>query len=111
MRKRMAAAVAMVLVGIGSAGIGSVGIVVLDPFAGSSSTVTCRTSKAATTDAVQQAETRGTIVAAHTYQLAFGSDPTVVSATASTASSTTASNGGTSTTWPATAVPSRSATP
>ena len=78
MRKRMTAAVALVLVGIGAAGM-----VVLDPFAGSGGTVTYRTRQVATTDVVQRAETSGTIVAAQTYQLAFGSDPVVTSATGS----------------------------
>ena len=89
MRLRIIAALGLLVVGLGA-----VGVVVLRP--GSATTTTqLLTGVASVIDVVEDVAASGTLSASATYGLAFGSDPQLVSGTAST----TASGGGGSSSW------------
>jgi len=87
MRLRIAAALVLLVVGLGA-----VVVVVLKP--GSTTTSTqLLTGTATTTDVVQEVSASGTLGASNTYGLAFGSDPRIVS------SATSAAGSGGNATW------------
>src|SRR3990172_11086410 len=81
MRLRIIVALGLLVVGLGA-----VGVVVLRP--GSATTTTqLLTGVASTADVVEDVAASGTLSASATYALAFGSDPQLVSGTASTSGS------------------------
>src|SRR3989337_2269257 len=99
MRLRIIAALGLLVVGLGA-----VGVVVLRP--GSATTTTqLLTGVASVIDVVEDVAASGTLSASATYGLAFGSEPQLVSGTAST----TASGGGRSSSGLAPAQPRRDA--
>ena len=89
MRWRIVAALALLAVGLGA-----VGLVVFRPGSGTTTTQLL-TGVASTTDVVEDVAASGTLSASATYGLAFGSDPQLVSGTASS----TASGSGGSSSW------------
>lgn len=86
MRLRIVAALGLLVVGLGA-----VGVVVLRP--GTTTTTPLLTGVASTVDVVEDVAASGTLSASATYALAFGSDPQLVSGTAS------ASGGGGGSSW------------
>jgi len=104
MRLKIGAAIALVAVGLGAAGL-----VILSPGGNGTDSATYLTAQAEVTDVTQEAVASGTIAAASTYALSFGASPEVTSAgsTSSTSSTTSASAGGSGSstvTWPVSAV-------
>lgn len=106
MRVKIAAAVALVIIGVGA-----IGFAVMSPGTNGTDGVTYLTAQAAVTDVTEEAVASGTLAAATTYALSFGSEPTVTEAGSSTTSSTSATgstasggSGTSSVTWPITAV-------
>lgn len=94
-------------VGLLAIGVGAVGVVTVVGTPGGTSSVTYQTSQATTTNVTESAVASGSLVAATTYSLSFGSAPksTSASASPSTSSTSSAASGGTgSATWPVTAV-------
>ncbi|MBP1704803.1 MAG: secretion protein HlyD family protein [Chloroflexi bacterium] len=104
MKLKIAAAVILVVVGAGA-----IGFALLSDGSNGTDGVTYLTAQAAVTDVTEEAVASGTVSAATTYALAFGSEPQVTRAgSASAASSSSASaaggSGGSSVTWPVTEV-------
>lgn len=106
MRMKIAAAIALVIVGVGA-----IGFAILSPGANGTDGVTYLTTQAAVADVTEEAVASGTIAAATTYALTFGSEPTLTQAGSSAAASTSATgstasggSGSSSVTWPVTAV-------
>jgi len=77
-------------------GIGAAGLAVIGPDLGGTTATQYLTSQAAVTDVVEQVAATGTVEAATTYSLAFGSAPTVASSSTSTTSGSTGGAGGSS---------------
>lgn len=104
MRLKIAVAIALVVVGVGA-----IGFAFLSPGTSGTGGVTYLTAQAAVTDVTEEAVASGTIAAASSYALSFGSEATLTTAgSASSSSSSTASasggGSGTSVTWPVTEV-------
>jgi HlyD family secretion protein len=92
MRWKTIGAALLVLVGIGAAALAVVG-----PSFGGTAATQYLTSQATVTDVVDQVAATGTVEAATSYSLAFGSAPTTTSSASSgSTGSTSASGGGTS---------------
>ncbi|MCU0477285.1 MAG: HlyD family efflux transporter periplasmic adaptor subunit [Chloroflexi bacterium] len=93
MRWKTIGAVLLLVVGIGAAALAVIG-----PSLGGTATTQYLTSQATITDVVEEVAATGTIEAATTYSLAFGSAPTQVTTTTS-ATVSSASTGSGSTSW------------
>jgi RND family efflux transporter MFP subunit len=89
MRWKTIGAVLLVVVGIGAAAIAVIG-----PSFGGTTATQYLTSQATVTDVVDQVAATGTVQAATTYALAFGSAPTVQSSSSSSSSASGSSNSG-----------------
>ncbi len=97
MRIRTLGALGLLVVGIAAIVLATVG----PGFGSSTSSTRYLTSQAAVTDVVSQVAATGSVEAATTYSLSFGSAPTVTSGSASSSSSNSGSgsNSGTSSSW------------
>lgn len=91
MRWKTIGAGLLVVIGIGAAGLAVVG-----PNLGGTTATQYLTSRATVTDVVEQVAATGTVQAATTYVLVFGSAPTVQSASTSTTAASTGSSSGSS---------------
>jgi len=80
-------------------GIGAVVFAVVGPSLGETAGTQYLTSQATVTDVTEQVAATGTIEAATTYSLAFGSAPTELSSSTSTTGSATGATGGGSSPW------------
>jgi HlyD family secretion protein len=99
MRWKTIAAGLLIVVGLGAAVFAVVG-----PSFGESAGTQYLTSQATVADVVEEVSATGTIEAATTYSLAFGSAPTELSSSTSTTGSTTGTTGGGSSSWTVKAV-------
>ncbi|MCU0482961.1 MAG: HlyD family efflux transporter periplasmic adaptor subunit [Chloroflexi bacterium] len=101
MKLKIAAAIALVAVGVGA-----IGFAILLPGTNGTSGVTYLTAQATVTDVTEEAVASGTIAAATTYALSFGSESQATaagsasSASSASSSATSGGSGGTSVTWP-----------
>jgi multidrug efflux pump subunit AcrA (membrane-fusion protein) len=82
------------------AGLGATAFAVIRPSFGSTASVQYLTSRAAVTNVLDQVAATGTVEAAATYSLTFGSAPTEVTSSSSTnGSASAASSGGSTASW------------
>src|SRR4029077_19356436 len=89
MRLKIIAAVLLLVVGVGA-----VGVVVIGPSFGSSSSSSLLTAQATRTNVVDQVVATGSLAPAAVYGLAFGQVPTLVSGSSSSSSSSNSSRSG-----------------
>ncbi len=85
-------------------GIGAAAFAVIGPSIGGTTATQYLTSQATVTDVLDQVAATGTVGAATTYTLAFGSAPTVATSSTSTSSSSTGATTGGGTSWTVTSV-------
>ena len=85
-------------------GIGAAAFAVIGPSIGGTAATQYLTSQATVTDVLDQVAATGTVGAATTYTLAFGSAPTVATSSTSTSSSSTGASTGGGTSWTVTSV-------
>ena len=83
---------ALAAIGLMAVGVGAIGVTVLGVGSPSNSSVTYRTSQAATTTVQETAAASGSLVAATKYELAFGTEPVATSGTSSSSSSASAAS-------------------
>lgn len=91
MRWKTIGAALLVVIGVGAAAFAVIG-----PDLGGSTATTYLTSQATVTDVVEEVSATGTIEAATTYSLVFGSAPTEVTSTSATGATASAAGSGTS---------------